>query len=292
MKNYYQFNLKKLFYKLLLVIVIIYLAIQTYNYMDKLKTPTLIKYSDFYNEDKYERIQGVIDYVNALRNGLYNQEELDQKIPQAQQVYFVDYYLSQVENGGLTQYFSNSNFNEEQNNIVLKGLENIKAHKNKEIFFQACQLLSDMVSELREEYLFSDMYQEEEVRQKPMIKEVHAELEKLTDLFFEINENEESIFDLNFKYIEKIDNLKIVDDNLYDEELEAILDLVPAYDERKTYAFVQWLKNMPRYTKIARRLCSKYNLKLSSVNSLSYGEEFVGEEQVKKIMIMVLYFII
>lgn len=250
--------------------------------MDKLKIPTLIKHSDFYNEDKYNRIQGIIDYVNALRNALYNQEELDQIIPQAQQVYFVDYYLSQVENGGLTQYFSNSNFNGEQNNIVLKGLEDIKAYKNKEIFFQACQLLNNMDASLREEYLFSGIYWEEEVRLKPIIKEIHIELEKLTDLFFEINEKEEPILDLNFKYVEKIDNLKIIDDKLYDKEIEAIVALVPNYDERKKYSEEQWLKNMPRCTKIARKLCSKYNLELLSINALSYGEGLISEEKVKE----------
>ncbi|MFY9589824.1 DMP19 family protein [Rickettsia endosymbiont of Halotydeus destructor] len=199
--NYYF--LIKIF---LLFLVIIFLIIKVYNHLHKNKMYTLIKSSDFHNEDKYERIQGIIDYINALKEGLYTDEELDQKISQAQQVYFVDYYLSQVENGGLTQYFSNSNFNEKQNNIVLKGLENIKAYRNKEIFFQACQLLSTMDSQLREEYLFSGIYAEKEVRQKPIIKEIHAKIEKLTSLIFTINEGEESIFDLNFKYIEKIDN--------------------------------------------------------------------------------------
>jgi Domain of unknown function (DUF4375) len=91
---------------------------------------TLIRKHLFYHPDKYNRIWGIIEYINELRFGLYTFEEIDEQWPQASQVYYVDYYLSQVNNGGHLQYFLNSNFNPAMNSIVLNGLRDIQAHKN------------------------------------------------------------------------------------------------------------------------------------------------------------------
>ncbi len=241
----------------------------------------LIKKSQFYNEDKYERIQGIINYINALQEGLYKDEELDQQIPLAQEVYFVDYYLGQVENGGIFQYFSNSNFNESQNSIVLRGLDNMGAHKHKELFQKAWQLLIKMGTDEREEYLFAGLYDRESVRQKPGIKEVAEQLDKLDDLFFKLNGGEESIDDLIYKYIEKVDNLRVVNDESYDLELKEILSRVPNFEERKRKAEEDWAKNQPRYSKVVNSICQKYGLELISINAMDYGEDFVSEEEAK-----------
>ena len=47
---------------------------------------TILKSSQFNHSDKYERIQGVIDYLNDLRGGLFNKAYLDDDLKQ----YFLD----------------------------------------------------------------------------------------------------------------------------------------------------------------------------------------------------------
>lgn len=245
----------------------------------------IIRHSEFYSENKYDRIQGIIDYINDLKVGMYRDEELDQQIPQAQEVYFVDYYLCQVENGGIKQYFINSDFNEAQNIFVTKGLKNIGAIKHQEIFQEACDMLLSLTKEQREECLSFGWHDQEGVKSKSIISDANRKLEELTKAFFEL-ENKESIIDLNHQYIETIRSLQIVEEDSYNDKISEILSLISDYDERKLLAEKMWEAERPRYDKVAHEICEQYNLELISINTLDYGEDIVSENEVEKIILM------
>lgn len=82
----------------------------------------VIKDSAFHDVDNYSRIQGVIDFINALQQGMVTDDELDKFFQKAQKVYFVDYFNCELENGGFHQYFLNSAFNKDMNATIMQGL--------------------------------------------------------------------------------------------------------------------------------------------------------------------------
>jgi len=61
----------------------------------------------YVSDSPYDLVQSVVNFVNfALRKAYYNRDELAQN---ALRSYHVDYYMTQVNNGGHSQYAANSN---------------------------------------------------------------------------------------------------------------------------------------------------------------------------------------
>lgn len=245
---------------------------------DKGGFPILIKRSEYESTEKDDRIEGIIEYINYLQSGLYTDEELDRFIPMAQMVYFVDYYRCQVNNGGLDQYFENSKFNESQNKIVLDGLTAMGANKNRDLFQKGCKAIAEASSQIIGHYAGLDDSEEINFEE---LKQVTEKLNKLTDEFFNLNHNtykypdegEEAIKVLTHKFIDKIDTLKILSDESYENELKNILSRVSNFDERLNQAEEKWNQNKPVYYKASESICRMYGLELLSVNALDFGED-------------------
>ena len=219
---------------------------------------TILKSSQFNHSDKYERIQGVIDYLNDLRSGLFNNEELDREFPQAQEIYNCDLYCCEIDSGGLDQFFTNTGFDPDINNFILNGLKHMKAFKNHALFSKALKMVEQTEDD-----------------------SIHDKLDELTEIFYDL-EDSESIADLNYAYIESIDGLKVVSDDDYQAELTTILSTISDYEERKTIADELWAKNKPRYVKVTEALCHKYALELISLNMIDHGHDIVSDEQADK----------
>ncbi|QLP98656.1 MAG: DUF4375 domain-containing protein [Rhodoblastus sp.] len=56
-------------------------------------------------KEAWRLVLDVVDHVNALREGLFHVDEIPRR---AWGVYFADYYLAQVRNGGHSQYIHNA----------------------------------------------------------------------------------------------------------------------------------------------------------------------------------------
>ena len=111
-----------------------------------------ISHSQYHHEDKSQRIEGVIEYVNQLINGFYEFDELE---PAALEVYSTDYYLSQINNGGHLQFFKNDGLKPETLQDILNGLGNMEANEHKNIFQNALHLFNQLPEALREKLLTS-----------------------------------------------------------------------------------------------------------------------------------------
>lgn len=245
---------------------------------DKGGFPVLIKRSEYESADKDDRIQGIIEYINDLHAGLFTDEELDRFIPMAQMVYFVDYYRCQVDNGGLDQYFENSRFNESQNKIVLDGLKAMGANKNRDLFQKGCKTIAGASPSTIGYYKCLDDSKEVNFEE---LNQIAEKLNKITDEFFNLNHNtykypdegEEAIKVLTHKFIEKIDTLKILSDESYENDLKSVLTRVSNFGERLKQAEEKWNTNKPIYYKASESICRKYGLELLSVNALDFGED-------------------
>lgn len=240
----------------------------------------IINHSSYNHADHYERIWGIIDFINSLQRGLFTDAELDESFPKAQEVYFVDYFNCEFENGSFHQYFLNSRFNKDMFTIIMRGLENMKAFKQLEIFKQAVCLIESMTQKDRELYLSPTQmsYEKDKVLIKPTIKKVHDQINLLADKMFEVL-SKDPLEPVCYKYIESFNNLSVVKDDQYAAELSKILALVPNYEERKREADARWEKGQPA---IAKDLCKKLGIELKSINVLDFGEDIVSPEIVKE----------
>lgn len=233
----------------------------------------LIRKKQFDSPEPYERIQGIIDYMNTLREGFYTDEELDQLI-EFTYVYYVDYYLSQVSNGGLLQFFLNSGFNTEVNSLILSGLIEIQATHNYMLFQKAIILYEKHKQQINS---FEETYETN------IFQEFAPLFNELDEAFFELNnKNNESIFDKNYHYIETINGICILEPIAYDLELQKILAATPNLAERKKEAEQYALENEPPYIRICTVLCNHLSFQLISVNLIDEGQDIVSEEEAEK----------
>ena len=99
---------------------------------DRQVTPTadriLIHRNLWDSKDACDRVQGLVDWVNRVRFDCFYEEE---EIPAtALQSYYVDYYLTEVYNGGLSQFVFNSRWNPKTIAFVRDGLAAMGADRH------------------------------------------------------------------------------------------------------------------------------------------------------------------
>lgn len=249
--------------------------------------PLLIKHSAFNHSDRYERILGLIEFINALRQGLFTDSEIDNTFSKAQEVYFVDYFNCEFENGSFYQYFVNSNFNKDMQLIIMRGLKNMNALKQLELFTEAITTVETLLPEDKQLYLSSLHmdYEKNNVLKNPSIRKAYDHINKLADQMFDVL-CKDPLVPKCYKYIESLPNLRVVPDDQYDLELAKILKRVPNYNLRNKEAEANWEKEQPRYYKIVPALCKEFGIELKSINVLDFGEDVVSpavvEENYKK----------
>lgn len=217
-----------------------------------------IKHASYYCEDKYERIQGVIDYVNILLSGLYEPHEIPER---ALEVYFMDYYLQQVKNGGHRQFFMNCSFS--RNNqialqMIIQGLKRLESTAHQQIFHSALELINS---------------------ESPEPEKIVDGLNIIDDLFFKLTDQFEN---LNYLNVEKIDQLTIVSEEEFEGCMQNLLNLLPDYEVRAEAEALWEAENEPEFSKIVKQLCEKFALELISINALDYGDGIVSDEEAEK----------
>lgn len=173
---------------------------------------TLIKKSDFNDPEKWRRIFGVVNFINELFSSeLFTDNEIDEGWPQAVGVYFVDYYIAQVNNGGHLQFFLNS-VHIAVNDTILKGMREINADKYVEIFKDAITTFENH----REQILSF-----EETPDRNVFQEFAGLFEELDDAYYQLDD---SISDLLYAHVKSINDLHVLEEPQYSIEFGKILD--------------------------------------------------------------------
>jgi hypothetical protein len=215
----------------------------------------LIREEELNSGDKYDLINGVIEYVNGLLEAHYQSEE----IPiEAFFSYYVDYYLQQTLNGGISQFVYNSNWNPQVINFVENGLRDIKAKKNLELFLKVTSKVSSINNDLTE-YLQGDYFDSH--------TDVRDLLNDFNDEFYNLQESEDLV-ELNYNYVRHLPNLEVLATSDYRNKFQKLRDSVPDKENRLRQAE----ENEPEHIKIIKKLCKKSDQELLTLNAGSFAE--------------------
>lgn len=153
--------------------------------MDKI----IVSKNSFDSIEPYDIIDSNISFINLLKEEGFTGE----LCLEAETSYYIDYYHSQVKNGGFSQFVYNSGWNDELNELIRSGLEKIQA-KEHLAFFNQQAILVDTYDELElAKFLDGDYFGKNPTR--------HA-LDN--DDFFKITEN---LIELNAQWLKKQPNL-------------------------------------------------------------------------------------
>lgn len=182
-------------------------TITTINRCDKGKKmdKVIVSEGSFNSTDPYDIIDSNISFINVLREEGFEGE----LCPEAQTSYYVDYYSSQVKNGGFSQFVYNSGWNDELNAIIREGLEKMHAVEHL-AFFNKQAIFVDNFDEFElAKFLDSDYFGKNPTREALN-----------NDDFFDIKEN---LIDLNASWLKTLTNLSVLSvDNMF-QEAEKIL---------------------------------------------------------------------
>ncbi len=172
----------------------------------------------------YDLVYAIVDYVNdMMREGVYHPCELQ---PEAMQVYHADYYRGQVENGGHSQFIYNAGVNfPAMSADALAGLEAMGLSEQHRI-------LSEMIA-------WANANPEEAAAQNGF-STCATVLDEL-DTRFCAADDQTPMIQRSAEWITTWPNLRLVEDDRYAAEIQALAQLNPHLAARKIWQSVQAL---------------------------------------------------
>lgn len=226
----------------------------------KLKLERIIVSEESYNsEDEYEIIYSNIDYLNSLfQEYIYLEEVSDDALKS----YYVDYYLTQVNNGGFSQFVYNSGWRKDTIRYVREGLNEMGAFENLELFNKSAGILDDLGADRIEKYLNSEYFGANKERDI---------LNSFDDEFYDLQESE-ALVSLNSRWLKQHDKLEVLNKEQYQERIRTIAHSIPDGNVRAQEA----LEAEPRYMKLIRALCNKSGHTLERVTAGDPTNEYKG----------------
>lgn len=175
------------------------------------------------SEDPYDRVMGNIHFVNALMERHFTVEEIPDE---ALQSYYVDYYLSQVNNGGLSQFVYNSRWSPVTIERVRRGLASMGATAHLALFEELARMVSavkpDDLSAYFESGYFGDGVP------------VRDHLETLSSRFFTLDKREDLIA-LNHAYLGRL-SAQVIDHAEWESTMDALGATLPDREARRQAA--------------------------------------------------------
>ena len=200
----------------------------------------IVSDQSFASDEPYDIIDSNITFVNALFAEQLHSEEV---APDALRSYYVDYYLSQVNNGGFSQFVYNSGWSATLVSLVREGLSAMKAEQHLRLFNDGAAIVDRMGSDRLQSFLQSEYFG------------TNAERDALNapnDRFLELSKFEDLIA-LNAARLRSLPGLQVKTINEMQAEVEHRAAALPDREERKRAA----LESEPRYIKLMRALSQK-----------------------------------
>ncbi|MFM2447765.1 MAG: hypothetical protein RIS44_215 [Pseudomonadota bacterium] len=200
--------------------------------------------------DPYDIIYSNITFLNALRAEHFRQDELPHR---GLQSYYVDYYLSQVNNGGFSQFVYNSGWNEKMIRLVREGLIEMGAAKHFQLFNESASIVD------RIGLVGMDRFFESEYFGKNKERDI---LNEFDNRFFKLLEDEDLV-KLNAKWLRSLPDLVVMSADEMAAEVKRRTAALPDREARAAEA----LANEPRFMKVTRALCAAAQHELSHMTA-------------------------
>jgi len=223
----------------------------------------VVSQTSFDSDEPYDILMSNITFLNAQLHEHLTTEEL---AGDGLRSYYVDYFMSQILNGGFSQFVYNSGWEPQLITFVREGFSAMKAAMHSALLDQAEQLLEELGEERLQTFYSSDYFGDNPERD---------ELAKLDDKFIALDE-QENLIELNANWIRSRPNLIVIPVSEMKEEVEKRAAAIPNRDERMAAA----RKNEGRYLKIIRALCGEADYVLDRVTAGDPSYQHNGADSV------------
>ncbi|MEO0604546.1 MAG: DUF4375 domain-containing protein [Myxococcota bacterium] len=208
-------------------------------------------------EDPYDVVQSNIGIVNRLRDAWLNEDEID---ADAWRSYLVDYFGTQVRDGGFSQFVYSSTWREAEVKLVRGGLEAMGAHDTLGLFDRGVTLVDELPDEELEAFLESATHPRNATRDR---------LQALDVAFGELDEDLEA---LNAAWIRSRTDLVVLADEDVETWIAEQIDAIENLEDRIAAA----QEAEPRYAKAIRRLLDAVGLELGRITAGDPAHEHEG----------------
>lgn len=192
-----------------------------------------------------------VDVVNAMYEELLDEREIAQN---ALRGYYVDFYLTQMLDGGFAQYVFTSGEREGIDGLVRDGLREMGATEHATLFDELASTFKGLSEEDAEAYLDGDD------DASPAV----AKLEEL-DERFETLQDEQDIVALNAAWLRGQEGLLALDEDGIEDEIARRVGLIGDLEERRAAAEQQDLADMPDFELVIRELCDVAGHELTAI---------------------------
>jgi Domain of unknown function (DUF4375) len=202
------------------------------------------------SDDPHDIVWSNISFLNELQEEYITYSELS---PDAMQSYYIDYYLAQVNNGGFAQFVYNSGWNFVLIGHVRDGLKAIGATRHLALFEESAALVDQVGPEGMGKFFQSEPFGENHERDL---------LNAFNDQFYALEE-EESLTDLNARWLRAHPELVVCTEEELEAEIVRRAEAVPDREER----IAQARASEPRYYKLVRALCAQTGQELDDLTA-------------------------
>ena len=216
------------------------------------------------SRDVYAVIESNISVVNYL---LEEGAEPDELSPDALGSYYVDYYLAEVLNGGISQFMFNCCGEHQVLDHITRTLPLLGATGHAELFSEVRDRWEAMDAEEKQAFFDGGLFESADP------------FEEFSDRFYELNGSEDLI-ELNSAFIRNHPNLEVIRLKHLEAHLAGIIrtipDLAARLAERERFAE----ENKPRYARIIDVICEEQGMELECITAGDPGFIHEGEERV------------
>lgn len=195
------------------------------------------------SEDTCDRVQGLVNWVNRVLFECFY--EVDEVPTTALQSYYVDYYLAQVNNGGLSQFVFNSRWNPKTVAFVRDGLAAMGASRHAKLFAELARSVDGLGKDLGK-FLESEYFGTNDIREK---------LDRLTSEFYALNKTED-LTGRNHAWIATFPNVDVAEGAAFTQRWEAYAQLDAVRTTRKAAAEKAAEENASPLEKFLKAWCA------------------------------------
>ena len=187
--------------------------------------------------------------------------------PDALGSYYVDYYLAEVMNGGISQFMFNCSGDHQVLDHITHALPLLGATRHAELFSEVRARWEAKDAEEQRAFLDGGLFESADL------------FEELSDRFSEVNRSEDLI-ELNSAFIRNHPNVEVIRLKHLEAHLAGIIrtipDLAARLAERERFAE----ENKPRYARIIDVICEEQGVELARITAGDPGFIHEGEERV------------
>ncbi|GHG51602.1 hypothetical protein GCM10012320_21070 [Sinomonas cellulolyticus] len=192
-----------------------------------------------------------VDVVNAMYEELLDEREI---APNALRSYMVDFYLTQMLDGGFAQYVFTAGNRSSTDRLVREGLREMGAAEHATLFEELVSAYGALTEDEADAYLDGDD------AESPAV----ARLEALDERFEELQDDHDLVA-LNAAWLRGQEGVLALDDDAIEDEIARRVGLITDLEERRSAARVDDLADMPEFELVIRELCDVAGHELSAI---------------------------